>query len=81
MIESSFAIAAEGVLGMVRDCDWDNMHMRVRHVVEADPHYCKPLPEPTELQVWEAIMKSANFSKVFLNTAEEQDGEPVPSCK
>ena len=46
MIDSSFAIAAEEVLGLVRDCDWDNMHMRTRHVVESDPHFSKPLPEP-----------------------------------
>ena len=71
-IDCSFAISAEEVLGQVRDCDWGNMHMRERHVVEADPHDCKPLPEPTELQIWEAIMKTANFSKVFRNPSEVQ---------
>ena len=71
MIDSSFAVSAEEVLGTVRDCDLDSVYARERHVVEADPHYCKPLPEPTEFQIWEYIMKTPNFTKMFLNPSED----------
>ena len=71
MIEGSFAISAEEIIGVIRDGDMDNMHMRVKHIVEADPHYRKPLPEPTEQQIWEKIMQTPNFTKVFLNTTDE----------
>ena len=71
MIDSSFTTAAEEVLGLVRDCDWDNMHMRTRHVVESDLHFSKPLPEPSERQIWEELMKTTHFTKVFLNLSDD----------
>ena len=46
----------------------ENMYVRTRYVVESDPHYNKLLPVPSEQKIWEAIVKSADFSKVFLNT-------------
>ena len=56
---------------MMRTGDLENMHMRERRIVEFDPHYSKLLPEPSEQQIREAMMKSTNFSKVFLKTDEE----------
>ena len=45
--------------------------MRTRHVVESDPHYNKPLPEPSEQLIWKAIVNSSDYARLFLKTPKE----------
>ena len=52
MLESSFALSPEEPIRIIRTGDMDNMYMRTRFVVESDPHYNKPLPEPSEQAIF-----------------------------
>ena len=45
--ESSFALAPEDAVRVIQLCDLSSVYIRERPIVMADPHYNKPVPEPT----------------------------------
>ena len=72
MLESSFALSPEEAIRIIRTGDMDNMYMRTRYVLESDPHFNRPLPEPSEQSIWEYIVSSPSYAKIFLDMQPDE---------
>ena len=49
-----------------------NMYMRTRYILESDPHFNRPLPEPSEQAIWKYIVTSPSYAKIFLDMQPDE---------